>query len=164
MGEPDAEKRIQGIADAQRFIDLASQLNAPYIRVFGKSSDSAKPVTPDAELKKKVSDGLHELGEYAGTKNVTVLIESHDDFTKAAVLQGSPERSGLQARWTLVGCVPHLLHFERGAGSHVEGASSLDSPHASEDAVGEGRTASTFSRAGEHPAAQAGRAAPRRRI
>jgi len=38
-------------------------------------------------LKKRVSDGLHELGEYAGTKNVTVLIESHDDFTKAAVLQ-----------------------------------------------------------------------------
>jgi sugar phosphate isomerase/epimerase len=87
VGEPDAEKRAKGIADARRFIDLASQLNAPYIRVFGKSSDSAKPVTPDAELKKRVYDGLHELGEYAGTKNVTVLIESHDDFTKAAVLQ-----------------------------------------------------------------------------
>src|SRR6201981_3422831 len=87
VGESDPDKRTKGFADARRFIDLASQLNAPYIRVFGKSSDSAKPVTPDAELKKKVSDGLHELGEYAGTKNVTVLIESHDDFTKATVLQ-----------------------------------------------------------------------------
>jgi sugar phosphate isomerase/epimerase len=87
VGEPGADKRTKGIVDARRFIDLASQLNAPYIRVFGKSSDSAKPVTPDAELKKRVSDGLHELGEYAGTKNVTVLIESHDDFTAAATLK-----------------------------------------------------------------------------
>ena len=87
VGEPGADKRTKGIVDARRFIDLASQLNAPYIRVFGKSSDSAKPVTPDAELKKRVSDGLHELGEYAGTKNVTVLIESHDDFTAAAALK-----------------------------------------------------------------------------
>jgi sugar phosphate isomerase/epimerase len=87
VGEPDAEKRTKGIADARRFIDLASTLNAPYIRVFGKSSDSAKPVNPDAELKKRVSAGLHELGEYGATKNVTVLIESHDDFTSGAVLK-----------------------------------------------------------------------------
>jgi sugar phosphate isomerase/epimerase len=87
VGEPDNDKRTKGMADARRFIDLASTLRAPYIRVFGKSSDSEKPVVPDAELKKRVSSGLHELGEYAGTKNVTVLLESHDDFTSAAVLQ-----------------------------------------------------------------------------
>lgn len=87
VGEPDADKRTKGIADARRFIDLASSLNAPYVRVFGKSSDSAKPVVPDAELKKRVSSGLHELGEYGATKNVTVLIESHDDFTSGAVLK-----------------------------------------------------------------------------
>jgi sugar phosphate isomerase/epimerase len=87
VGEPDAEKRTKGIADARRFVDLASTLNAPYVRVFGKSSDSAKPVNPDAELKKRVSAGLHELGEYGATKNVTVLIESHDDFTSGAVLK-----------------------------------------------------------------------------
>ncbi len=87
VGEPDSEKRAKGMADAQRFIDLASSLSAPYIRVFGKSSDSAKPVIPDTELKKRVSSGLHELGEYGATKNVAVLIESHDDFTAGAVLK-----------------------------------------------------------------------------
>ncbi len=87
VGEPDNDKRTKGMADARRFIDLASTLHAPYVRVFGKSSDAGKPVVPDAELKKRVSAGLHELGEYAGTRNITVLLESHDDFTSAAVLQ-----------------------------------------------------------------------------
>ncbi|HST10503.1 MAG TPA: TIM barrel protein, partial [Terriglobales bacterium] len=63
VGEPDNDKRTKGMADARRFIDLASTLHAPYVRVFGKSSDAEKPVAPDAELKKRVSAGLHELGE-----------------------------------------------------------------------------------------------------
>jgi sugar phosphate isomerase/epimerase len=87
MGEADTDKRAKGMADARRFIDLASMLNAPYVRVFGNPSDSGKPVAPDADLKKRVSAGLRELGDYAGPKNVTVLIESHDDFTSVAVLQ-----------------------------------------------------------------------------
>jgi sugar phosphate isomerase/epimerase len=85
-GEPDAEKRAKGLADAQRFIDLAASLEAPYVRVFGKSTDSGKPTVPDAELKKRVSASLHELGTYAGGKNVTVILESHDDFTSTPVL------------------------------------------------------------------------------
>ena len=85
-GEPDAEKRTKGLADARRFIDLAAALDAPYVRVFGKSTDSGKPTVPDADLKKRVSASLHELGAYAGPKNVTVILESHDDFTSTPVL------------------------------------------------------------------------------
>jgi sugar phosphate isomerase/epimerase len=87
VGEADPEKRAKGLADARRFIDLAASLGAPYVRVFGNSSDSGKPVTPGADLKKRVATGLHELGEYSGSRNVTVLIESHDDFTSAPVLR-----------------------------------------------------------------------------
>jgi sugar phosphate isomerase/epimerase len=87
VGESDPDKRTKGFADARRFIDLASQLNAPYIRVFGRSSDSGHPVVPDADLKKLASAGLHELGEYAGRKKVVVLIESHDDFSSTSALQ-----------------------------------------------------------------------------
>jgi sugar phosphate isomerase/epimerase len=86
-GESDPEKRAQGLADARRFIDLASSLGAPYVRVFGKSSDSGHPTVPSGELKKQVAAALRELGDYAGPRNVTVLIESHDDFTSSSVLQ-----------------------------------------------------------------------------
>jgi sugar phosphate isomerase/epimerase len=86
-GEADPETRAKGLADARRFIDLASSLGAPYVRVFGKSSDSGHPTVPSGDLKKQVAAALRELGDYAGPRNVTVLIESHDDFTSSSVLQ-----------------------------------------------------------------------------
>src|SRR5947207_10311545 len=35
MHDADPEKHEQQLADARRFIDLASSLNSPYVRVFG---------------------------------------------------------------------------------------------------------------------------------
>jgi sugar phosphate isomerase/epimerase len=86
LHESDPEKRSKILADARRFIDLASTLDAPYVRVFGSSSDSAHPVVPSDDLKARVAAGLRELGEYAGPRKVTVIIESHDDFTSSASL------------------------------------------------------------------------------
>jgi sugar phosphate isomerase/epimerase len=87
LGESDAKKHAAGLKDARRFIDLAAALGSRYVRVFGRSSDSEKPTTPNAELKKQVAAGLRELGNYAGPRGVAVLLESHDDFTAAAVLR-----------------------------------------------------------------------------
>lgn len=86
MHESDPPKRKKELEDARRSIDLASALEAPYIRVFGNSPDSEKPVVPDQTLKVRVAAGLHELGEYASARAVKVLIESHDDFTSSPVL------------------------------------------------------------------------------
>ena len=87
LGEADAKEHAAGLKDARRFIDLAAALGSPYVRVFGRSSDSEKPTTPNADLKKQVAAGLRELGDYAGPRNIVVLLESHDDFTAAAVLR-----------------------------------------------------------------------------
>jgi sugar phosphate isomerase/epimerase len=86
LHESDPAKRNHELADARRFIDLAASLESPYVRVFGNSPDSEKPVAPNAKLKELVASGLHELGEYAGPRKVTVVIESHDDFTASADL------------------------------------------------------------------------------
>ena len=100
MNEPDPGKRTKMLEETRRSIDLAATLEAPYIRVFGNSSDSEKPVTPEQDLKARVAGGLHQLGEYARTRAVTVLLESHDDFTSSAVLedvfrQANSEHAGL---------------------------------------------------------------------
>jgi sugar phosphate isomerase/epimerase len=87
MHETDPGKRKKVLDDARRSIDLASALHAPYIRVFGNSPDSEKPIVPDPDLRSRVAGGLHDLGEYAGTRDVIVLMESHDDFTSSAVLE-----------------------------------------------------------------------------
>ena len=97
VGEPDREKRSKGMADARRFIDLAAELESNYVRVFGKSADSARPVPPDESLRNRTVDGLHELGEYARDRNITVLLESHDDFAATPVLQEVLKRADSSA-------------------------------------------------------------------
>jgi sugar phosphate isomerase/epimerase len=83
----DPEKRDKQLADARRFIDLASTLEAPYVRVFGGKAESDKSPAPDDATKARVAAGLRELGKYAGPKSVTVIIESHDHFTASATLK-----------------------------------------------------------------------------
>jgi sugar phosphate isomerase/epimerase len=83
----DPEKRAKDLSDARRFIDLASNLKAPYVRVFGGKAPDDKAPAPDDATKKRVAAGLRELGEYAGPRNVTVILESHDHFTSSATLR-----------------------------------------------------------------------------
>lgn len=83
----DADKRAKELADARRFIDLASTLGAPYVRVFGGKAQSDNAPVPDEATKARVAAGLRELGQYAGPKTVTVIIESHDHFTSSATLK-----------------------------------------------------------------------------
>ena len=92
MGEADADKHAKEIADGRRFIDLAATLGAPYVRVFGDGT-AEKGTTPSDEIKSRVAAGLNELGEYAGTRNVQVIIESHDNFTASATLSDILEKA-----------------------------------------------------------------------
>ena len=77
----DPEKRKQQIADAKRFIDLAASLGAPNVRVFGNKIDG-----PREPVLARVASGLRELGTYSGERGVTVIIESHGDFTDSPTL------------------------------------------------------------------------------
>jgi len=83
----DSEKRAKELGDARRFIGLAATLGAPYVRVFGGKAESDKSQMPSEEVKTRVATGLHELGNYAAPRNVTVLIESHDHFTASSTLK-----------------------------------------------------------------------------
>jgi sugar phosphate isomerase/epimerase len=83
----DPEKRAKELGDARRFIDLAATLAVPYVRVFGGKAESDKSQMPSEEVKTRVATGLHELGNYAAPRNVTVVIESHDHFTASSTLK-----------------------------------------------------------------------------
>ena len=83
MHEQDPTKRAAQLDEARRFIDLAEALHAPYVRVFG--NNYVKGVPRDVMLA-HIARGLRELGDYARPKGVTVLIESHGDFTDSPTL------------------------------------------------------------------------------
>ncbi|HYW65761.1 MAG TPA: sugar phosphate isomerase/epimerase family protein [Candidatus Dormibacteraeota bacterium] len=82
LHDADPEKHAQQLADAKRFIDLASALGSPYVRVFGNEIKG-----PKVEVVARVASSLHELGEYAGPRGVTVILESHGDFVDSPTLK-----------------------------------------------------------------------------
>jgi sugar phosphate isomerase/epimerase len=83
MHEPDAARRAAGLGEARRYIELAQAIGAPYVRVFG--NNWVKGEAREATLA-RVAAGLHELGEHARPRGVTVLLESHGDFTDSPTL------------------------------------------------------------------------------
>jgi sugar phosphate isomerase/epimerase len=92
----DAAERNKGIADGKRFIDLAQALGAPYVRVFGNKFEGG----PRDEVIARVAAGMHEMAEYAGSRSVTVIIESHGDFVDSPTLhevltRANSEHAGL---------------------------------------------------------------------
>ena len=93
----DIAERKKNLDEGRRFIDLAQQINCPFIRVFpnGLPKDRGKNETMDLIVK-----GLVELGDYAKGSNVCVLMETHGDFTKTddlerIMLSAQHEQTGL---------------------------------------------------------------------
>jgi sugar phosphate isomerase/epimerase len=78
----DPDKRAKSIADAKRFIDLAQQLDCPYVRIFGNKLEG-----PRDEVVHRVAAGMRELAIYAEPHNVSVIIESHGDFVTSPLLK-----------------------------------------------------------------------------
>jgi len=82
MHTADPSERAKQLGDARKFIDLASALGVPYVRVFGNQIRG-----PREEVLARVVDGLHQVGEYAGPRGVTVILESHGDFVDSPTLK-----------------------------------------------------------------------------
>ena len=75
--------------EAGRFIDLAHALGTPYVRVFG---DKYVDGEPREATRERIAANLVKLGERAYNQGVTVLIESHGDFTDSRSLRDILER------------------------------------------------------------------------
>lgn len=72
------EEHEKYLKEGKEAIDLAQKLNCKYIRVFG---DNIPDKSKEEELIKQIASGLNELGNYAKGKNVTVLVETHGEFS-----------------------------------------------------------------------------------
>ena len=71
------------MAEPHTFIDVGGTLGTPYVRVFGISLVEGSPRSPQLAY---IARGLRELGSYAHARAVTVLLESHGDFTDSPTL------------------------------------------------------------------------------
>jgi sugar phosphate isomerase/epimerase len=79
----DPKKRQNNLDDARKYIDLAQQLNCPFIRVFPNDlpKEQDEKATIDA-----IIQSLIVLGDYAKTSGVKVLLESHGKVIQSDML------------------------------------------------------------------------------
>ena len=110
IAEP--EKLEASLKLGQSHIDIASDLECPYIRVFG----GQMPVGISyAVAVQRAGDRLRRLGDYAAQRGVYVLIESHDDWVVTSRLRRAVEA----ADHSNVGILWDVHHPVRIAGESV---------------------------------------------
>ncbi len=83
MHESDPTVRSAQLDEGKRFVDLAHRLRAPYVRVFG---DKIPAGEPKRDVVARVVEGLRTLGEHAKGSGVSIIIESHGDYTDSPTL------------------------------------------------------------------------------
>jgi len=79
--DPDRSARARSCAEALRSLELAAQLGAKGIRVFG---DRIQPGADLAATRGWIADSLQMLARTGERMGVEVWIESHGDFARAA--------------------------------------------------------------------------------
>ena len=91
---PDATERGRWISEGKRMADLAAELGAPGLRVFG---DTIQPGADRTSTQSWIAESIRELAEIAAARGVEIWIENHGDFAAAgetaAILKqaGSPK-------------------------------------------------------------------------
>jgi sugar phosphate isomerase/epimerase len=83
MHEMDGARAIPQLDEVCRFVDLAEALRAPFVRVFGNRYVDGVPRETTLD---HIAARLRDLGTYAAPRGVTILIESHGDFTDSTSL------------------------------------------------------------------------------
>jgi len=106
---PQADKRQEDIDRAKQYVDLAADIGAPRIRVFGNAFP-AEGITK-AEVIANVGQALREIAEHGAERDVDVCLEMHGDFywweyTLQAVQIADHPRVGI-----VHNCDPRELRF-----------------------------------------------------
>src|SRR6185436_12883905 len=84
MHYADPAERKKNLDEAKSFIQLAQQLNCPYIRVFPNNFPKEQERNQTIDL---IEKGLLELGNYAKDTGVKVLMETHGDLVQSAEVE-----------------------------------------------------------------------------
>jgi sugar phosphate isomerase/epimerase len=80
----EGRERIKNMDEARRFIDLAHEINCPFVRVFPNNFPKAQDRNATIEL---ITKGLLELGDFSKNSKVMVLMETHGDLVKSEDLE-----------------------------------------------------------------------------
>jgi len=78
---PEVTERTRWVEEGERMSDLASELGAPGIRVFG---DTIQAGADRASTRTWIAESIRRLAESVAPKGVAVWLETHGDFAGAS--------------------------------------------------------------------------------
>jgi sugar phosphate isomerase/epimerase len=79
-----AEERQSNVDELRRYVDLAAELDAPYVRTFlGELPDGREL---DSAIYENISDCLNTVADYASSVGVKIAVEPHDDFVRSSTI------------------------------------------------------------------------------
>ncbi len=85
--EPERSQRAQQITTGRAYVDLAVELGAKFVRVFGDVLPAEdRPGERNAVIC-QVAEGIDELSEYAESAGISILLETHGDFLDSSVVR-----------------------------------------------------------------------------
>ena len=102
MHHANGAEREKNLDEAKRFIQLAQQLNSPYIRVFPNNFPKDQERNKTIDL---IITALQELGDYAKNTGVTILMETHGDLVQSKDIErvlNSVNRPNVGLVWDVV--------------------------------------------------------------
>jgi sugar phosphate isomerase/epimerase len=81
--QESSQARAQVTEEVQRMADMAVELGAPFLRLFGgplpRGETHSSMMAPTAEV-------LHTIGAYCAERNITAVLETHDAWSSSAVV------------------------------------------------------------------------------
>ncbi|MDA1014620.1 MAG: sugar phosphate isomerase/epimerase [Planctomycetota bacterium] len=87
-----ARERQDQVEIGKRYIELAVELNAEFIRVFGDTLPDSADASARRTAVRNIADGLDLLGELAAIADKRIVIETHGDFASSPVMAEMLER------------------------------------------------------------------------
>lgn len=98
----DPQKHAEVIPDSITRIDLAQDLGIPRLRIFGGA-------IPDGHSRKQavnsVTEGLKRVADHAAEKNVTLCLETHDDWCNphdVAEVMSRADHPAIAVNWDIM--------------------------------------------------------------
>lgn len=80
---PDANRIHEQIETGKAYVNLAAELGARFVRVFGDVLPADVGQSQKSAALSRIGDGLNWLGEYAEKFDIDILLETHGDFSNS---------------------------------------------------------------------------------
>ena len=79
-----AQERQANLDALQRYVDLAVEVGAGYVRAF--LGELPTGIKPDSRIYEKIADCLTTASEHAHAVGVKIAVEPHDDFVRSSTI------------------------------------------------------------------------------